>query len=420
VSLQRRANNLECVVQLLLRDHERRRKPNLIAVRGLCEQPAVAKPQAHLPRADAFANRHPVEEPAAADGGEDGRVERRQPRPEAVAQPLRVLDHVFLAQHIERGHGDLRAQRVSAVRRPVLARLQLQHDLVAGDDGRHRIHPPRQRLPHDDDIRLDVVPVRAQHLPRAADAGLDLVGDEQHVVLLAQPLRLAEVALRRDDDAGLALDGLDHERREVVAPGLEGGLERGEIAEGDEGVAGHEGAEVMGGGGVGGGGDGGEGAAPEVALREEHGGGVGRDALDLVRPLARKLDGGLAGLDAGVHGEDAGVAEGLADVLLELAEDVVVERAGRERQGVRLVDERLDDFRVRVALVDGGVGGEKVEVHLVVDVVEQRALAAGEDDGERVVVEGAELVLELHAGLAGGGERGVGRRGLVGGEAADD
>ena len=43
----------------------------------------------------------------------------------------------------------------------------------------------------------------------AAETRLDLVGDEQHVVPRADLAHRAEVALGRDDDAGLALDRLD-------------------------------------------------------------------------------------------------------------------------------------------------------------------------------------------------------------------
>ena len=49
-----------------------------------------------------------------------------------------------------------------------------------------------------------VAPVRQS--PR-----LDLVRDEEHVVLVAEPAHALEVARARHDDAGLALDGLEHD-----------------------------------------------------------------------------------------------------------------------------------------------------------------------------------------------------------------
>ena len=48
-----------------------------------------------------------------------------------------------------------------------------------------------------------------------------------------------------------------------------------------------------------------------------------------------------------------------------------------------------------VALVDGGVGGQAIEIAIAVDVVHPDALGALDDDVERVVVVGAVAVLEL-------------------------
>ncbi len=45
----------------------------------------------------------------------------------------------------------------------------------------------------------------------AAEAGLDLVADEEDVVLVADVSQVREIAARRHDDAGFALDGFDEE-----------------------------------------------------------------------------------------------------------------------------------------------------------------------------------------------------------------
>ena len=50
-----------------------------------------------------------------------------------------------------------------------------------------------------------------EELAGAAESRLDLVADQQHVVLVAQLAQRAQEALRRHDDAGFALDGLDQE-----------------------------------------------------------------------------------------------------------------------------------------------------------------------------------------------------------------
>ena len=78
-------------------------------------------------------------------------------------------------------------------------------------------------------------------------------------------------------------------------------LERGEVAEGDALEAGRERAEAGAGDRVVGERDDRRRAAVEVAAADDDLRLAGRDALDLVAPLARRLDRGLDGLGAGVH-----------------------------------------------------------------------------------------------------------------------
>ena len=56
-------------------------------------------------------------------------------------------------------------------------------------------------------VGLDAVVLDREHLPGAAEAGLDLVHDEDDPVLVADPAHSAHELLRRDDEAALALDG---------------------------------------------------------------------------------------------------------------------------------------------------------------------------------------------------------------------
>ena len=48
----------------------------------------------------------------------------------------------------------------------------------------------------------------AEHLARAPQAGLDLVQHEEHVVLAAELAGRGEIAVRRDQDTALTLNGL--------------------------------------------------------------------------------------------------------------------------------------------------------------------------------------------------------------------
>lgn len=127
------------------------------------------------------------------------------------------------------------------------------------------------------------------------------------------------------------------------------------------------------------------------------------NALDLVCPLAGNLDGRLGGLGTGVHGQHHVVAEDVADLFGPLGEDIVVEGARAQGQARGLVDESLDELGVAVALVDGAVGRQEVEVVAALGIPDIDALGLGEDDGKRVVVVGGVFVLGGDGGLGGRG-----------------
>lgn len=95
------------------------------------------------------------------------------------------------------------------------------------------------------------------------------------------------------------------------------------------------------------------------------------------------------------HWQDGLVAKEFRDELGELGKDVVVERPRTERELRRLGHEGIDDLRVTVTLVDGAIGGKEVQVLLPLRVVDERPLAPGDDDGERVVVVGGVRVFVL-------------------------
>ena len=179
-----------------------------------------------------------------------------------------------------------------------------------------------------------------------------------------------EEAVGWDEDAGFALDGFDEEGGGV---GRDGCAEGRGVAEGDDLEAGEEGAEAVAVLFVGGEADDGDGAAVEVVGADDDLGLVGGDAFDLVAPFASDFDGGLDGFGAGVHEESHLVAGEVVEVFEEARELVVAEGAGGEGDLVGLFDHGGKDAWVAVALVDGGVGGEAVEVAAAFDVVDPDA-----------------------------------------------
>ena len=76
-------------------------------------------------------------------------------------------------------------------------------------------------------------------------------------------------------------------------------------------------------------------------------------ALHLIAPLARDLYRGLNGLRAGVHRQHFGGVRQRAQFLAERPELIIAEGARGQRQPRSLLNHRVSDLRMTVALVDG-------------------------------------------------------------------
>ncbi len=109
---------------------------------------------------------------------------------------------------LERSHA---RHRVAAIGRAQPAQVRRIDDRGLA---RHRgqRHPRRDRLGHDDQVRLHAAMLDGEPAPRAAEAGLHLVGDQHDAVLVAQRAHLAQIVVRRGDEAALALHRLDDQR----------------------------------------------------------------------------------------------------------------------------------------------------------------------------------------------------------------
>lgn len=99
----------------------------------------------------------------------------------------------------------------------MFSRLDTEHDVLVGEDCADGVDTARQGLAEGDDVGLDAVPLRAEHLPGSSETGLDLVNDEENVVLFAQFGAAGEVSVVRDKDTGFALNWLDDEAGDFVS-----------------------------------------------------------------------------------------------------------------------------------------------------------------------------------------------------------
>lgn len=127
------------------------------------------------------------------------------------------------------------------------------------------------------------------------------------------------------------------------------------------------------------------------------------NSLDFVSPLSGNLDSSLGGLYTSVHGQNHLVAKDLTNLLSPLREDIVVESSRRQSKTASLLSQGLDKLGVAMALVDGTVGRQEIKVLATLGVPYINALSLGEDNRERVVVVGSELVLGLDGSLSRGG-----------------
>ena len=157
---------------------------------------------------------------------------------------------------------------------------------------------------------VDAGPFIGEELAGAADAGLDLVEDQEQAVLVAEAAQFAQEGVRHRADAALALDRLDHERRRLGADdGLQGLdiLERHLVEAFDLRA---EALEIL---GLAAGCDGRQRPAVEGALERDDAEALRMAVRGVV--LAGHLDGRLVRLGAGI-GEEDHVREGVLDQAL--------------------------------------------------------------------------------------------------------
>ena len=247
-----------------------------------------------------------------------------------------------------------------------------------------------------------------------AEACLHLVDDEDDAVLVADPAQPDEKIARRGKEAGLALDGLDDERCDL----LRGDLGRERALDGAERLVG---------------------GRPAVILRERHAVDLGRErpeprlvrvrlrghrqrehrppveaALErehgrALRVRARELDGVLDRLGARVEERRLrrlAHRRELGQPLRELDVDLVGDdREVGVRELLQLRLSGLDDARVRVTDVQAAHAAREVDERVPVDVGQRRAVCLRDHD-RRVdrerIGDDAGLPLEDRPGLRPG------------------
>ena len=292
-----------------------------------------------------------------------------------------VGDEAALEQ-VDRREGGGAGDRVAAVRRAVGARPPRLEQVRAGDHGAER-HARRDALGSQEDVRLHAPVFDGPHLAGPARARLDLVGDEQDAVLVADVAQALEEAVLGDEVAALALDRLDDDRgdlvggRELVEQDVVEPLEVLDPAVWSVEDARQERAE----------------AGVVLRLRRRQGdGAVGAavegaeegDDVRAVRGVAGELDRGFDRLGAGVaevRPSATGDRRELGQATADLGVDREVEVAGAEvdELGGLLLDGG-DHLRMRVPGGGDRDAGGEVEEQVAVDVLDGQAIAPDRHD----------------------------------------
>ncbi len=267
---------------------------------------------------------------------------------------------VRVREHVEDGQRGGTRHRVAAEGRAVVARTEEGRRVTAGDRRADR-DAAAQTLGQGDDVR-DHSPGEGLLVGEpgagATDAGLHLVEPQQRAVPGGDLAGCREVAVRWDDDPGLALDGFEDDGGTGV---VDGGGERLDVAVGDEGDVTRQRLEGLAVGRLRRQGQRAHGATVEGALGRDQPGPAG---------AAGELQGRLVGLGAGVAEEDPPVCpleesqEPLGEPHLRLGGEEVGDVPERRQLG----RDGLDDRRVRVAERVDRDAAEQVDVLLAVGV----------------------------------------------------
>ena len=229
----------------------------------------------------------------------------------------------------------------------------------------------------------------------AAEARLNLVGDQEHVIVAADFLAAAQVAGRWNNDAAFALDGLDEKRGRI---GRYRGFEGICVAIFHDLESRRQRAEVLlvflfrrerndc------------RGAPVEIPGTHDDLRLVGFYAFGLVAPAPRSLHRRLHGLRPRIHRQGHVLARQFAGPFEERAQLVRVKGPGNDAKRFGLGFQRLHEARVCMPVTDRGIGAHHVQVLLAVLVPDVHAFASCEHDRQRMVVVRAILVFKLESG----------------------
>ena len=135
-----------------------------------------------------------------------------------AAHALGVADGVVVHHDLQAGFGGGEAHGVGVVGEAAVedVAVEVAGDAVAHGHGAEGQVGGRQALGHGDHVGHDVPVIDGEPASRSAEAAHHFVGDEEDAVAVADGAQALQVAVRRNDEAVRAGDGLDEDRGDGV------------------------------------------------------------------------------------------------------------------------------------------------------------------------------------------------------------
>jgi len=188
---------IQRVIEILARNDERRRQTNNRMMRRVRQHAFQEKTLANLTGArkpGVKVGSRP--QSAATDRFERRAADRAQTPQHMVAQQPAALDQSFLANDIKRLEPDCSRQRIATKSRAVRSWCEYIHYFAPRDKGGDWQHSATQSLAQHHAVRLDVLVLKGEPRPAAAEARLDFVEQQKDVALVAQPAQASQSAAR--------------------------------------------------------------------------------------------------------------------------------------------------------------------------------------------------------------------------------
>ena len=190
-----------------------------VVVRWLCQKSLLHHANADVPSratVDGTGN-DGIEQTASAHLFDEWRVYLLYLLAEDASHAFSILHQMFVLDHLQGLYCHTSGQGEASECGTVLARMDVQHDVVVGQASGNRQYATTQSLAQNDNVRTHAVVFGTKHATGSGYTRLHLIGYEQDIVLMTQVEALFQVSIIWNKDACLALNGFGNEGTNFLA-----------------------------------------------------------------------------------------------------------------------------------------------------------------------------------------------------------